>query len=53
MMAFSSQILIDAKENFRMPQGQIIRIERKGLKIKNLVLNRNGYLRICTTIGAL
>lgn len=52
MMAFSSQILIDAKENFRMPQGQIIRIERKGLKIKNLVLNKNGYLLTCTTIGA-
>ena len=36
-----------------MPQGQIIRVERKGLKIKNLVLNRNGYLRICKTIGTL
>ena len=36
-----------------MPQGQIIRIERTELKIKNLVLNRNGDLRICTTIGAL
>lgn len=52
MMAFSSQILIDAKGNFRMTQGQIIRIKRTELKIKNLVLNRNGYLRTCTTIGA-
>ena len=46
MMAFSSQILIDAKGNFRMTQGQIIRIKRTELKIKNLVLNRNGYVQL-------
>lgn len=29
-----------------MTQGQIIRIERKELKIKNLILNRKGYVQL-------